>query len=135
MFRQAGVVAAVAACAFGTLAGSAGAHEGEHGGAPEAFPVTCQDVEYLITTGNGNWSAAVTSDKKTRFIPTAFSGSFEVKDADGNVIDSGSFADHKGNGNAHQNQEKITCTFGDSGTDPETGVSWTFNGTAIVVKR
>lgn len=115
------------------LAGSIGpvaAHEGEHGGQPEPFAVTCGGVDYVVTSGNGNWSAAVTEDRRSHFIPKAFS--FTVSDEDGNVLFSETV--EKGNGNAHKNQETITCTFGGEEVDPEGNV-FVFSGTATVVER
>ncbi len=127
------VVGSAAMLAGTVTTGAAVAHEGEHAGAPEAFPVTCEGVNYMITTGPGNWSAAKSTDSKTHFLPKAFTFSATGTNADGDVVFSESDTIEQGNGNAHKNQETITCVFGE--TFVEDGVTIEFEGTAVVVRK
>lgn len=130
--RRLAVAAPVVLLALGATHGIALAHEDHEGGGgrPEPFPVTCEGVNYVITSGNGEWSAAVDRNSRTVFIPKSFSFTVTMN---GEVVESETL--HQGNGNAHKKQETITCVFGESFTDPETGDTFEFSGSATVVRR
>lgn len=109
----------VIATGLGGLAAPAAAEK-------DAFTVVCGGVEYTITSGNGKWAVGKDTESSTHFIPSAFT--FTVKDAGGDVVFQDSIQKR-----GHRNQEQITCTFGD--TFMENGETFTFSGTATVVKK
>jgi len=124
-----------------TLASTAGpavAHEGDDheggGGPPEPFVIECEGVEYTVTSANGNWAVAIDREAGAVFIPKAFSFTITGYDAEGNEFFSETETDVKGNGNAHKNQQTVTCTFGGTETDEE-GNTFVFDGSAVVVRR
>jgi hypothetical protein len=93
--------------------------------AKEPFEVSCNGVEYTLTSGNGKWAVGKDTESNTHFIPVAFT--FTARDSAGNVFTDS--VEKKG----HRNQEKITCTF--EGTFTEDGETFTFEGSAVVVQK
>ena len=95
--------------------------------AKEPYDVNCEGITYTLTSGNGKWAVGKDTESNTHFIPVAFT--FTVRDPDtGEVLFSDS-EEKKG----HRNQEKITCTFGDTFT--EDGETFIFEGSAVVVQK
>lgn len=89
---------------------------------------------YTLIAGNGDWSAAIDRGSRTVFIPKSFSFTITGTDPDGVEFLNETETMAQGNGNAHKNQETVTCTFGDSFTD-EDGNTFEFTGEAEVVRR
>jgi ABC-type transport system substrate-binding protein len=110
--------------------------------APTSFtvPIECGGQTLMITLNAGRagehgqgeptiFNPAFVSDGGGLLIPTVFT--FMVTDASGNVLFSES--DTKGQGKMSGLQDRlVTCTFSETFTDPETGQTLTFSGTATV---
>ncbi len=124
--RRIATVLVVAGMLTAALAVPASAdHRGEpHGRQP--FAVTCDGQDYIVRAGAGNWSAAI-ADDGTVFLPVAFSFTVTMN---GDVIESESLTKQ-----GPKNATTVTCTFSEEFTDPETGDTFVFSGTAVVVVR
>lgn len=135
LLRRLAVVAPVLMLALASTGGTASAHEDHAGGPPEPFDVVCEGVEYTIVGADGKWAAAIDRDSRTVFIPKYFEFTVTGYDAAGNELFTETETMAQGNGNAHKNQQTVTCTFGGTETDPDTGDVFEFSGTAVVVRR
>lgn len=120
------------------------------GAAQSTMPITCGGQQLLVRTNNNNssdhggWGAAIVVDGGSgHLIPTSFSGTL-VDETTGTTVFS--FAQSKGNGNANNSQQAVSCTsivqdtLGDfagpgeqlpPGTSPTDQVTFTINVTAV----
>jgi hypothetical protein len=101
-----------------------------------AFPLTCNGVTYqVVTAGNGEWTPAHDANSNLVFIPHSF-GVFhgEVRDADGNLVDS--FDEPAATQGSGKQKNDVTCTYSFSevsdGSDPEFPAGYSFSGSGPV---
>lgn len=103
--RRALAAIAIAAGPLVTTTAPAGA---SHEPGPDAV---CDGTEVTFWPNSGTWGVKTVRDSNTQYIPVRREVTAEVLtgDTDGTIY--GPFYEAKGNGNAHQNQKTVVCTF------------------------
>ncbi len=126
MLVSLGLVLVLATAAVGTV----GADPLNAKGA-EPFPVVCGGQTLMIVVnGRGDFTPGHIIGSTGNLIPQAFVFNITISDAQGNVIDSDTETVAKGGQRRGLQDSLTTCTFGQSFTDPDTGMTFTFSGTA-----
>lgn len=106
----------------------------------DTFPAVCGGQSVLVTTNTGRAGEQGQGEPEifspgflsTGGVVIPFAFTFMATDEDGNVLFSDSST--KGQGQTKGLQDRLTtCTFGGTFTDPETGQTITFSGTATVL--
>ncbi len=94
------------------------------------IPVTCGTSMFMLAVnGRGDFTPGHIIGTTGNIIPQAFTFTLTISDAQGNVIDSDTETVAKGGQRRGLQDSLTTCTFGQSFTDPDTGMTFTFSGT------
>ncbi len=98
--------------------------------ADRVIPVTCGTATYMIViNGQGQFTPGHIIGTTGNLIPQAFVFNITISDAQGNVIDSDTETVAKGGQRRGLQDDLTTCTFRQSFSDPETGMTFTVVGT------